>query len=72
MPKATRQLELPVVLPNLYSQVNWVNEEIESYLSLDIKTTIYPTGIFRAFLMNKLNYFSEPVINVLKFKIKIS
>ena len=31
MPKATRQLEWPVVLPNLYSQVNRVNEETEIY-----------------------------------------
>ena len=56
MPKATHQLELPVVLPNLYSQVNQVNEETEIYLSLDIKMAIYPTAI----------------INISKFKIKIS
>ena len=72
MPKATRKLELPVVLPNLYSQVNRVNEETEIYLSLNIKTAIYPTGIFRVVLTNKLNYFCEPIINILKFKIKIS
>ena len=46
MPKATHQLELPVVLPNLYSQVNRVYEDTEIYLSFDIKTAIYPTGIF--------------------------
>ena len=72
MPKATRQLELPVVLPSLYSQVNRVNEETEIYLSLDIKMAIYPTWIFPVVMMNKLKYFSEPVINILKFKIKIS
>ena len=30
-----------------------VNEETEIYPSLDIKTTIYPTGIFRVVLMNR-------------------
>ena len=30
-----------------------VNEEAEIYPSLDIKTTIYPTGIFPVVLMNR-------------------
>ena len=72
MPKATCQLELPVVLLNLHSQVNRVNEETEIFLLLNIKMAIYPTGIFHVVLMNKLIYVIEPIINILKFKIKIS
>ena len=30
-----------------------VNKETEIYPSLDIKKTIYPTGIFRVVLMNR-------------------
>ena len=31
-----------------------VNEETKIYPSLDIKKTIYPTGIFRVVLINRL------------------
>ena len=50
-----------------------VNEETDIYPSLDIKTTIYLSNrdLSRGF-DEQVNYFSEPVINTLKFQIKIS
>ena len=47
-------------------------DQTEICLLLDLKMAIYPTEILRVVLMNKLNYFSEPVINILRFKINIS
>ena len=42
-----------LILTSEWEIIRRVNEETEIYPSLDIKTTIYPTGIFCVVLMNK-------------------
>ena len=58
-PNSARRLELArrsaeLILRSKLEVIKRVNEETEIYPSLDIKTTICPTGIFRVVLMKRL------------------
>ena len=58
MPKSARTVRIARLSAELIltskSDINRRgNEETEIYPSLDIKTTIYPTGIFHVVLMNR-------------------